>query len=84
MQHVIGRAVNIFQMELSCGIGCIVERSQTFGSHGDIGQNIATLAPLDADAVSGATYSSTAIKNAIDAVVQYYNELTEEGSHEQA
>lgn len=49
-----------------------------------IGQNIATLDPLDADAVSGATYSSTAIKNALDAVVQYYNELTEEESYEQA
>ena len=49
-----------------------------------IGRNIAALDPLGADAVSGATYSSTAIKNALNAVVQYYNELTEEGSHEQA
>lgn len=50
-----------------------------------IGIEISELDPqLGGDVVTGATYTSEAVKNAIDAVVQYYNELTEEGSHEQA
>lgn len=38
-----------------------------------IGQNVAELDALSVDAVSGATRSSTAVKNAVNAVVQYYN-----------
>ena len=38
-----------------------------------VGKDVATLKPLEADTVSGATMSSTAVRNAIDAVVAYYN-----------
>lgn len=39
-----------------------------------IGQNVAELDALSVDAVSGATRSSTAVKNGVNAVVRYYNE----------
>ena len=38
------------------------------------GTDLSALDPLTADNVSNATYSSTAAKNAIDAVAKYYNE----------
>lgn len=38
------------------------------------GKEIASLSVLDTDAVSGATKSSTAVKNAVNAVVEYYKE----------
>lgn len=39
-----------------------------------IGKDISSLDALAADAVSGATKSSTAVRNAVNAVVQYYKE----------
>ncbi len=38
------------------------------------GKEIASLNVLDTDAVSGATKSSTAVKNAVNAVAEYYKE----------
>ena len=39
-----------------------------------IGKEVGSLDVLNTDAVSGATKSSTAVKNAVNAAVQYYNE----------
>ena len=39
-----------------------------------IGKDVASLDALAADAVSGATKSSSAVRNAVDAAVQYYRE----------
>lgn len=38
-----------------------------------IGKDLSTFDALSVDKVSGATYSSTAVKNAVDATVTYYN-----------
>lgn len=59
----------------------IGENSETFLDRLDeanfydnfIGQNVAELDVMSVDAVSGATRSSTAVKNGVNAVVQYYN-----------
>ena len=45
------------------------------------GTDISAFDPLSVDVVSGATASSTAAKNAIDAVVAYYNANLEGGSN---
>lgn len=60
----------------------IGENSETFLSQLEsadfysrfVGQEIASFDPSSVDVVSGATRSSTAVKNGVNAVVQYYNE----------
>lgn len=49
-----------------------------------IGKEVASLNVMDTDAVSGATKSSTAVKNAVNAAVQYYKDGNGQKVHTQA